>query len=314
MRVSIGFLVFPGFNILDLSGPMGVFETANHHLPDADRYRLTVGAKKKGPVASSCGLTVEAADLTRWIFDYLIVVGGSGVDNACRDSATLDMVARENISHDIISVCTGAFILATSGRLDGRHATTHWRRAAELKRRFPDISLQADRIVVKDGNVWTSAGATAGMDIALAVVQERQDESLAHRVSRELLIPKRRIGGQLQFTTLRDTIPPSPRIQKVLDFIDINLAADLSVEQLAKAAHLSPRQFSREFLAHTGLTPAKAVERMRVEFARDQLENTNWTLAAIADAAGFSDPAQMRKAFVRCLQITPGRLRQITAV
>lgn len=309
MVSRVGFLVFPGFNLLDLSGPLCVFETANNQLTEEMRYQLDVCAAQAGTVTSSNGVTLEVTSAAGKRFDTLIVVGGSGVGEASRDPALL-LLLNSNTASRYVSVCTGAFVLAAAGKLTGKRATTHWGRAAELKRLVPDIRLQPDDIVVEDGDVWTSAGATAGMDIALALVEAQHGRALTHLVTRILLIPHRRTRGQMHFMDMRAMTPPPPRIQRILDYISRHLQADLSVTALAEQAFLSPRQLSREFIAHTGLSPARAVELMRVEYARSRLENSNQPLSAIAAEAGFSDTAIMRKAFLRCLNATPRQLRQ----
>lgn len=309
MSTTIGFLVFPNFNLLDLSGPLCVFETANNQLAQEKRYLLDICALRAGTVTSSNGAVMQVSAASGKTFDTLIIVGGKGVDEASSDPGMVALL-REDIASRYVSVCTGAFILAAAGKLAGKRATTHWARAAELKRLVPDIRLQADDIVVEDGNVWSSAGATAGMDIALALVEAEQGKALTHLVTRILLIPHRRTRGQLQFMNLPSITPPPPRIQKLLDYINANMQGDLSVPALAERAFLSPRQLSREFLAYTGLSPAKAVESIRVEFARSRIENTNRPLSAIAIESGFADVAIMRKAFLRCLNTTPRRLRE----
>ena len=306
MSTCVGFIVFPDFNLLDLSGPLTVFETANHHLPDAMRYRLEVCSLQAGMIRSSSGLCVQANAVPQAVFDTLMLVGGRGVDAACNDRELVAWLARD-VATRYASVCTGAFLLAASGRLVGKVFTTHWRRAAELQHQGG--RLLADRMVVQDGAVWSSAGATAGMDIALALLEADHGAALANLVARELLIAKRRVHGQSQFTRLQELTPPAPRLQKVLQFIRDNLRADLSVAALAEQAHLSTRQFTRDFIKHTGMPPARAVERFRVEYARSEIENSNRTLAAIARDAGFSDTALMRKAFLRSFNTTPQRLR-----
>ncbi|PKR50734.1 GlxA family transcriptional regulator [Thalassospira marina] len=305
----IGFLIFPGFNMLDLSGPLSVFETANHHLDVDDHYRLTICAVRPGMYESSSAVRMEASCASDHQFDTLVIVGGRGVEQASRDDDLLNLL-KTGIAKRLVSVCTGAFILAASGLLAGKAATTHWRVATQLKHRFPDIILQADNIVVKDGDTWTSAGATAGMDIGLALIEAEHGGDITRIVARDLLIPHRRTDGQLRFMRLQEINPPSPRVQRVLAFIGQNLRYDLSVPILAEQANLSPRQFSREFTAETGLTPARAVERLRVEFARSRLENSNQSMAIIASEAGFPDSAIMRKAFLRCLRTTPQNLRK----
>ena len=312
MLRKIGFLVFPEFNLLDLSGPLCVFETANNHLAPESRYTLEICGVDEGDIHSSTGVQVRVDSLRGKKFDTLIVVGGKGVDMASRDPELLSVLHEETASR-YVSVCTGAFILAAAGKLAGKKATTHWARASELKRLQPDIILMANEIVVEDGNVWSSAGATAGMDIALAQVEAEHGKQLTYLITRILLIPHRRTRGQLQFTNLQSITPPPPRLQKILDYISQNLKEDLTVPVLAEHAFLSPRQLSREFLAHTGLSPARVVEKMRLEFARGQIENTNQPLSSIARESGFPDVAIMRKAFRRVLNTSPTELRRTVA-
>ena len=306
---QIGFLVFPDFNLLDLSGPLCVFETANNQLPPQSRYALEICGISKGEVQSSTGVQIRVDSLRDKKFDTLIVVGGKGVDMASRDTKLLAVFHDEPASR-YVSVCTGAFILAAAGKLAGKKATTHWARASELKRLQPEMTMMADEIVVEDGNIWSSAGATAGMDIALALVEAEHGKQLTHLITRILLIPHRRTRGQLQFMNLQSITPPPPRLQKILDFISQNLQEDLSVPVLAERAFLSPRQLSREFLAHTGLSPARVVENMRLELARSRIENTNHPLALIARECGFPNIDIMRKAFRRTMNISPRDMRR----
>lgn len=309
---KVAFLVFPDFNLLDLSGPLCVFETANNQLASESRYQLEICGVEEGEVSSSSGVQIRVDCFRGKRFDTLIVVGGKGVDMASRDKELLSVFHEESASR-YVSVCTGAFILAAAGMLAGKKATTHWARASELKRLQPDITLMANEIVVEDGNVWSSAGATAGMDIALALVEAEHGKQLTYLITRILLIPHRRTRGQLQFTSLQSISPPPPRLAKILDYISQNLRGDLTVPVLAEQAFLSPRQLSREFLAHTGLSPARIVEKMRLEFARGQIENTNQPLSAIARDSGFQDVAIMRKAFRRILNTSPTELRRSVA-
>lgn len=309
MMRKVGFLVFPEFNLLDLSGPLCVFETANNQLAYENRYTLEICGVCEGEVRSSTGVQMRMDSLRGKKFDTLIVVGGKGVDAASRDPELLS-VFHEDVASRYVSVCTGAFILAAAGKLEGKRATTHWARASELKRMQPDITLLADEIVVEDGNIWSSAGATAGMDIALALVEAEHGKPLTHLVTRILLIPHRRIRGQLQFMNLQSITPPPLRLQKILEYISQNLREDLTVPVLAELAFLSPRQLSREFLTHTGLSPARVVESMRLEFARSRIENTNQPLSFIARESGFADVAIMRKAFRRTLNLSPSEMRR----
>jgi len=308
MALTVGMLVFEGFNLLDLTGPLSVFETANNFLEAENHYVPDVCSVKAGAVTSSSGVEIMAGAVGDKSFDILIVPGGRGVDKASHNSDLLALFEKE-IASLYVSVCTGAFILAAAGKFYQKKATTHWARVAELKQLLPDTLLQPDEIVVEDGNVWSSAGATAGMDIALALLESRHGKEITHLVTRVLLIPHRRTRGQLQFVNMNILTPPPPRILDVIDYINHHLQDDLSVPVLAERAFLSVRQLSREFIIHTGFSPARAVEHIRVEFARSKVENTNLTFSVIAMQSGFRDIAQMRKAFLRSFNASPRALR-----
>jgi transcriptional regulator GlxA family with amidase domain len=210
----------------------------------------------------------------------------------------------------VTSVCTGAFLLAEARLLDGRRATTHWRYAANLQREFPRVKVESDRIFVKDGSVWTSAGITAGIDLALALIEEDLGIDVSRAVARELVVYHRRSGGQSQFSALLELEPESDRIRRALAFARDHLAEPLSVERLAAAAGIGPRQFSRAFRAETGETPARAIERLRTEAARLRVEAETEPIEQIAAAAGFADPERMRRAFVRRFGQPPQALRR----
>ncbi|MCD0505777.1 GlxA family transcriptional regulator, partial [Bordetella petrii] len=210
----------------------------------------------------------------------------------------------------LASVCTGAFVLADAGLLDGRRATTHWRHAAALQRLYPDIKVDSDKIYVRDGAVWTSAGITAGIDLALAMVEEDLGAEAARQAARDMVVYHRRAGGQSQFSALQDLAPHSERMRRVLDYIRQHLTAPLTIDELAAAACLSPRQFIRIFKAETGQTPAKAVERIRAEAARAHVEADNMSIDAVARCTGFADAERMRGAFVRRYGQPPQALRR----
>jgi transcriptional regulator GlxA family with amidase domain len=210
----------------------------------------------------------------------------------------------------VASICTGAFALAESGLLDGRKATTHWIYASEMARRFPAIKVESDRIHIVDGTIWTSAGMTAGLDLALALVEADRGEVVAREIARALVMYHRRAGGQSQFSTLLDIAPRSDRIQRALSHAKQHLKDALSVEELAKAAALSPRQFSRLFHAETGRTPAKAVEQLRLEAARLMMEEGHHPIEVIATETGFADRERMRRAFIRAFGQPPQTIRR----
>jgi transcriptional regulator GlxA family with amidase domain len=238
---------------------------------------------------------------------------GSGVEIDIVSAELTAFVRRAlKTSRRIAAPCTGAFILAGAGVLDGRRATTHWRFAHDLQRRFPSIAVEEDQIFIVDGPIWTSAGMTATIDMALAMIEKDHGQDVSRAVARKLVVYHRRAGGQSQFSTLLDLEPKSDRIQKAIDYANANLRNALTVEELADVAGLSPRQFSRAFTAETGQSPAKAVEHLRVEAARLLLEKGRLSLDVIADEVGFSDRERMRRAFLRTLGQPPQAVRRFS--
>ena len=210
----------------------------------------------------------------------------------------------------VAATCTGAFVLAEAGLLDGRRATTHWYHARDLQARFPKVKVEEDRIFIVDGPVWTSAGMTAGIDLALAMIEQDLGADIARAVARKLVVYHRRAGGQSQFSALLELEPKSDRIQSALAYAKRNLATPLTVGELAEAAHLSPRQFSRAFRAETGQSPAKAVENLRVEAARLMMEQSRHPIDVIARQTGFADRDRMRRAFLRAFGQPPQVIRR----
>jgi transcriptional regulator GlxA family with amidase domain len=208
------------------------------------------------------------------------------------------------------SVCSGAFILAAAGLLDGRRATTHWGRAAELARAYPKVHIEPDRIFIRDRAIWTSAGVTAGIDLALALVADDLGEDVAKRAAQQLVVYYRRPGGQSQFSALLEADRPSSRFSPVLAWARARLDERLSVDRLADRAAMSPRHFARAFAAETGMTPAKAIERLRLEAAREQVESGAEPIEGIAACTGFTDPERMRRAFIRAFGQPPQALRR----
>jgi transcriptional regulator GlxA family with amidase domain len=311
MPHDIGFLVFPDFQILDLTGPLSAFEMpARTVFPKP--YRLHVLSERGGSVESSSGLEVITRPLSDQRLDTLIVAGGPGTAAAAASSVLKAFVLRTAVTaRRTTSVCTGAFILAAAGLLNSRRATTHWNSAALLQRLYPQIDVESDRIFVKDGSIWTSAGISAGVDLALALIEEDLGTEIARAAARQLVVYFRRPGGQSQFSALLDLDPSSDRIRQALTFAREHLHEPLSVEQLAKAASLSTRQFGRAFLSETGQTPAKAIEQLRAEVARLQIEIGFEPIEMIARSVGFSDPERMRRAFIRAFGQPPQALRRI---
>jgi transcriptional regulator GlxA family with amidase domain len=307
----IGFVIFPGAQILS-TAPIAVFEMANQTL-GRPFYDLVVLSETGGPVRTSVGITLDSEPLGAPDFDTLMIGAGTQIEEA---SPTLvDFIQRGiNISRRIAAPCTGAFMLAQAGVLDGRRATTHWAYARELKTRFPNVKVEEDRIFIVDGPVWTSAGMSAGIDLALAMIERDHGAEIARWVAKKMVVYHRRAGGQSQFSALLELAPKSDRIQSALDFARRNLRAPLSVEQLAEVANLSPRQFSRAFRAETGQSPAKAVENLRVEAARLLMEDGQLPIDTVARETGFADRERMRRAFLRAFGQPPQAIRRASRV
>jgi transcriptional regulator GlxA family with amidase domain len=304
---SIGFVVFPGFQMMALA-PLPVFECANDYAP---RYDVRVLSEKGGLVRSSSGLSVDTEALGDPSFDTLIICSSSRVDLLPTAPAFLSLIRESaKVSRRVASICLGAFVLASAGLLDGRRATTHWALAREFRARFPKVSMDDDRIFVVDGNIWTSAGMTAGVDLALAMVEEDMGAEAARSIAKTLVVYHRRTGGQLQYSALLELEPKSDRIQSALAFAKRNLSKPISVEQLADIASLSLRHFGRAFQSETGYSPAKAIEKLRVEAARLMLEEGRHSIETIASETGFADRERMRRAFVRAFGQSPQAFRR----
>jgi len=311
---TVVILIFPDFQLLDAAGPIAVFDTAARESTPPP-YRLRVVAKAAGPVTSSSGVQLVAEALPDGPLDTLLVAGGWGTRDASACPVTLAFVrAASARSRRVASVCSGAFILAAAGLLDGRRATTHWGRAAELARAYPQIWVDPDRIFIRDGAVWTSAGITAGIDLALALVAEDLGESVAKRAAQQLVVYYRRPGGQSQFSALLETDRPGGRFASLLGWARERLHERLSVERLAEHMAMSPRHFARAFAAETGTTPAKAIERLRLEAARDIVESSAEPIEGVAVRTGFADPERMRRAFIRAFGQPPQGLRRIAKI
>lgn len=310
MTRTVAVLVFPEFQLLDAAGPTTAFEEARDETaPPA--YRLRLLAKSPGPVTSSSGVQLVAEGFTADPVDTLIVAGGWGSRAASACPATLAYVREiAQRARRTTSVCSGAFVLAAAGLLDGRRATTHWARAGEFARAYPRVRVEPDRIFVRDGTVWTSAGITAGIDLALALIAEDLGEAAAKRAARQLVVYHRRPGGQSQFSALLETDRPGSRFSPVLAWARERLGERLSVERLADRAAMSSRHFARAFAAETGMTPAKAIERLRLEAARERVEGSAEPIEGIALQAGFRDPERMRRAFLRAFGQPPQAMRR----
>lgn len=304
----ITFVVYPGNSVIALAA-LSVFETANMFV-DETPYEFRFVSETGGAVSNSLGLRVETVRFSNKPGDTLLIGGGATSREPLSQGLIKFVRAATRIHRRVAAICTGAFVLAEAGLLDGRRATTHWTYARELQKRFPKAKIDEDRIFINDGPIWTSAGMSAGIDLALALVENDFGPDIAKSVARKLVLYHRRGGGQSQFSTLLELSPKSDRIQTALAFARANLHTPLTVPQLADAAHLSPRQFSRAFRAETGQSPAKAIENLRVEAARSLMEQSSHPIDVVARQTGFSDRDQMRRAFLRAFGQPPQVLRR----
>jgi len=303
-------VVYPGFQVLGLAVST-VFEFANLTI-GRNEYAVTLVSEHGGSVPSSMGFGIETARLKGRKFHTLIVSGDSdGAPQAAGVTQYLRNALKS--TQRITATCTGAFVLAEAGLLDGRRATTHWYFARTLQRDYPNVTVEEDRIFIIDGPIWTSAGATAGIDLALALVEHDLGAETARLVAKKLVVYHRRAGGQSQFSALLELDPKSDRVQTALSYAKSNLTARLSVEDLAEVAHLSPRQFSRVFQQETGQSPARAVENLRLEAARLMMEGGRHPIDVIARETGFGDRERMRRSFLRAFGQSPQAMRRLAA-
>lgn len=309
MPRTVGLFLFPDFQILDVVGPLTSFEVVERFVPGA--YNTVLLSAEGGAVRSSAGVPLDTLAMDQApLLDTLIVSGGDGTRTAMHHAATAEWF-RAATPRRLCSVCSGAFLLAAAGLLDGRRATTHWRRAEQLARLFPNVVVEPDRIHIRDGHVWTSAGITAGIDLALALVAEDLGEDAARRVAQEMVVYYRRPGGQSQFSALADLGGQQTPFAPLLEWIRCHLDQRLTVEVLAERCAMSPRNFSRAFVREIGVSPARAVERLRLEVARERVESAVQPIEQIAAALGFHDPERMRRAFLRAFGQPPQAMRRL---
>jgi len=304
---KLGLILFPGFQIVDLAA-VTVFELANS-LGGKPVYDIAMLSETGGQIMSSSGVRVDTQAFGQHAFDTLLVAGAM---QRVRSSTVFIGFLREAsaASRRTASICTGAFLLAEAGLLDGRRATTHWSAARELQRLYPKIRVEEDRIFINEDKFWTSAGMTACIDLCLAMVEEDLGRDASRAIARKMVVYHRRSGGQSQFSALLELEPKSDRIQTALSYAKRNLRKELSVDELADAANLSRRQFSRAFRVETGQSPARAVETLRVEAARSLIEEGNHPIDVVARESGFSDPERMRRAFIRAYGLPPQAIKR----
>jgi transcriptional regulator GlxA family with amidase domain len=312
---TVAILAFPGVQALDVTGPLDVFTEANHYLAPPDAYRLTVLGLEPGALACSNGMLLQphaCFEDVREAPDLLLVPGGKGVPHQPRNERLCAwLMQMGERAARLASICNGAFLLAHAGLLDDRRATTHWNDIQNLSARFPRITVQPDRIFVRDGHVYSSAGVTAGIDLALHLVYEDYGAEVSLNVAKRLVVFTQRSGGQSQFSPyLAPHVGEESAMQKVQLYVLGHLDQDLSVDRLARVAAMSERNFARVFARETRITPAEFVERARVDAARVLLESGTEPLKTVAHRCGFASAARMRAAFVKHLGVTALQYRQ----
>ena len=312
-------LAYRGAQMLDITGPVEVFARSARFLLEQGVHRepvyaVEVIAARSGPLKTSSGIEILAARplaAVRGPLDTLLVAGGVGSREAARSPALLGFLRRMAPRvRRLASVCTGAFLLAEAGLLDGRRATTHWAYCGELARRYPQVRVEPDPIFVRDGPIYSSAGVTAGMDLALALVEEDLGRTLALEVARQLVLFLKRPGGQSQFSAqLAAQVALHEPLRELQGWISDHPEADLGVERLARRAAMSPRHFARVFRREVGITPAKFILRVRVDAARRRLEESREDVEAVAASCGFGSAEVMRRAFLRTVRVSPSAYR-----
>ena len=304
-------LAYPSVQLLDVTGPLQVFASANDMAVAAGApppYAIRVVAQGGQHVTTSAGVGLTTDTLPQFDapLDTLIIAGGKGVKVASDNLQLVDWVrARAGHARRVASVCTGAFLLAASGMLDGRRATTHWSFCTEFARSYPLVHVEPDPIFVNDDQVWTSAGVTAGIDLALALVEEDLGRTIALSLARHLVVFLKRSGGQAQFSTALSLQTADDKFGALHDWISKHLADEISLPLLAEQMDMSERSFSRHYVEATGLTPSRAVERLRVEAARRLLSESRLPVKRISQRCGFGSEETMRRSFLRVLAVTP---------
>lgn len=313
-------VLFEHVDLLDVTGPPEVFALARRESPKAAGYRVVLAARTLDPVTTGAGVRVlpdvTFDELSTEAIDTLVVPGAVEIDTEHRVRAIVDPVVVRHVqllaarTRRIASVCVGAHVLAAAGLLDGCRATTHWSTAEQLAAEHPAINVDADPIFIREGNVWTGAGISACLDLALALIADDLGEDVALRVARQLVMYLKRPGGQSQFSVPLDQVATTRRIEDIRHHILLNITAPLTVADLAQHAHISDRQLTRIFKNELGTTPHAYVESVRVEVARQQLESTDDTLERIVSTCGFGTTDTLVRAFRRRLATTPSEYRR----
>ncbi len=316
MKKRIEFFLYSGMLALDVTGPLDVFQTADELLSRNGRsqegYELVFSALKPGPVATSSGLRFHAdSSLGMKTADSLLVPGGMIAETISSEYEIVQAIRlAAQKTQRIVSICSGAFLLAAAGLLDGHRVTTHWIVADRLAERYPEVCVEPDAIYIQDGNIATSAGVTAGIDLALALVEDDYGSALAIEVARILLLYRRRPGNQSQFSTpLTMQAKAGKRFKDLIDWVETHLDQNLTVERLAEQVHMSPRTFARIFPSETDMSPGRFIEMLRIDRARELLESGAEGLENVASKSGFGREERLRRAFQRRLGISPAQYR-----
>lgn len=305
---TVGFYLSDRFQLLDFAGPAAAFENATGK-PGSSAYRVVALSARGGTVRNSLGMACDTETLGAVAVDTLLVIGGA--PESLPTASALAAITKTAASCQRVgSVCVGAFTLAAARLLDNRRATTHWRYAARLQKEYPQVQVEAERIFCRDGHVWTSAGITAGIDLALALIEQDHGFAVARSVAQELVVYPRRLGGQSQFAASVEAAPTNERIAAALRYARGHISKPFTMEQMAAAAGLSLRQFNRAFRLETGTTPARAVERIRADLARGRIEAGPESIERIAVAVGFGDAERMRRTFLRVFGHPPQSVRR----
>lgn len=313
MTCTLRFALYSRFQLLDVAGPVAAFEAANEIITGS--YRIELVSLDGGQITSSSGLALESTRLADCPLltetnDTLLTVGGHGINAASENTELLGYLKHQaNSASRLASICSGTFLYAAAGLLQGKTVTTHWKRSNDFRRRFPEVRLEADKIYIHDGNFWSSAGITAGIDLALALISTDLGEQIARQVARQLVVYYHRPGGQSQYSALLELSDAQGRFAELLDYVRSHLHQSFAVEDLAARSCMSTRHFARAFTAETGCTPAKAIERLRVEAAASALEN-GISVQTVAKQCGFASPEILRRAFLRLRGMPPSAMRR----
>lgn len=318
-QMNVVFVVYPNIVLLDLAGPLQVFTYGRRDAFSKEAYKTHILSLEGGDVETSTLVRVNSEPLAKWTsssntepLHTLVIIGGDGVFDASQNTVFVDHVKQLAArAKRVCSVCSGAFVLAAADLLDGRRAVTHWEDCERLAQDYPAINVEVDPIYLKDGNVWTSAGITAGIDMALAILNEDLGKAAAIEMARSLVTPIVRSGGQSQFSAEldRQATDIDGRFSDLHDWISNNLHRTISVADMASECGMSSRNFSRRYTQTMGIPPAKALEAKRVNAARDILANTLKSIKTISAECGFQDTERMRRAFIRHFKTSPSQYR-----